>query len=906
MRLWLELKHGLARLLRRTRDERELQDEVQHYLEQSIAERVRNGASEEDARRAVRHANGNALYMREEVRSFGWEQRVETLTSDIRYAWRRLRQTPAFTIVAVLSLALGIGANTAIFSLINATLLKPLPVERPEELAYVRSSSSSFSYPDLDELRRLNTAFSGLAAFGGITGSLRVGDETSLVVGAIVTGNFFSVLGVNAAAGRVINTDDDRTPGAHPVAVISHRLWQSRFVGSAQAVGRDVRFNGQSFTVIGVLPPGFHGAVQGQVRDIYVPMMMQAVARPPRGQYSGDMDANLLNRRANRWLTAIGRLRAGNTPEQALAQLTVISQQQERLQPANGQRISTAAVIMVKDGLGDRTQLVTVSRLLLFVVGAVLLIACVNVANLTIAQSGARRKEVAVRLALGATRHRLIRQLLTESIMLSALGATTGWVLSWSAIRAMRAAPTPEGALPITLDFSMDARVLLYTAVLAVATGILFGLMPALTSSRPQLVPALKDQGTGKSDSRAGLGGRSTLVVAQLALSVVLLVTAGLFLRSFARTQSLQAGYDTERVAFSPLRINLLRYTRAQGRTFYRQAVERIEAIPGVESASLARWAPLEGGNSIRSLLVQGIEGPPEVFSREVSDPTVLAANAVNVNTVGTRWFATMGIPIAQGRDFTVQDDSGSTAVAIVNEAFVEKHLVNAPAIGQRVSLDGPKGPWREVVGVVRNFKVTSLTEVPQPLLFLPLLQSHETGMTIFVRSRSGSTAAIENQVRSEIQSLEHNLPLSSVNAMSALVSTSLYTARAGARLLLAFALMALLLAAIGLYGVVAYTVSRRTREIGLRMALGAQPNAMMFGVVRQAATLAGVGILTGLVVALGTTRMLDAFLFGVESYDGATFATIPFLLLAVAIAASVVPARRAMRIDPIRALRAE
>lgn len=906
MNIWLSAKHGLTALFGRKQHERELDDEVHHYFEQAMREQVALGIPPAEARRKVQMEIGNATFVREEVRTWGWEHRVDTLLADFRYAFRRLKNNIGFTTVAVLSLALGIGANTAIFSLVNATLLKRLPVERPEELVYVRSSSNSFSYPDFDELRTHNTVFSGLAAWGGISGSMGVGDETSLVTGAIVTGNFFSVLGVQAALGRAIGVNDDRTPGAHPVAVISDQLWHARFGKRADVIGSAIRFNGQQFTVIGVAPPSFQGAVQGQMRDIYVPMMMQSVARPPRAQFSGEMNANLLNRRNNRWLTAIGRLKPGTTAPQALTQLVAIGKEQERLQPADGGRSSTSAVIGVNEGLGDRTQLVSVSRLLLLVVGAVLLIACVNVANLTLAQSSSRKKEVAVRLALGATRARLIRQLLTESVMLSGMGGAIGWMLAWGAVRALRAAPPPEGALPIALDFSMDANVLAFTFVLAVLTGVLFGLAPAIQSSRPQLVPALKDQGIGANDRARKFSGRNSLVVVQLALSLVLLITAGLFLRSFGQTQLLEPGFDAERVAISALRINILRYTRTQGRDFYRQAVERVEALPSVQSAAVGRWAPLNGGNSIRSLLVQGRDGSEEVFSREVSNPTEIAGNAINVNTISPRWFETMGVALSHGRDFTTRDDSGSTSVAIANEAFVRKHFANTQAIGQRISLDGREGPWREIVGVSKDFKIVSLTEDPQPLVFLPVLQSHETGMTLFVRSRTASTTAIAAQVRSEVQALDRNLPLSSVNALSDLVSTSLYTARAGARMLLAFGIMALALASIGLYGVISYTVSRRTREIGVRMALGAQPIAMLRNVITQAATLALAGIAAGIVVAFSVTRLLTSFLYGVSTYDAVTFAAIPLVLLIVAVAASIVPARRAMKIDPIRALRSE
>lgn len=909
MNILRSVSRGIRTLLRRNESERELHDEVQHYFDLAIAEQTERGVSLEDARRNVQMANGSGTYMREEVRTFGWEQNVDTFLADVRYAVRRLTGNLGFTTVAVMSLALGIGANTAIFSLVNATLIKRLPVRNPEQLAYVSGGSGTMSYPDFKEIRANGSLFAGgLSAYGGITASLGVGNQSSVVVGAIVTGNFFPVLGVAAERGRMISENDDVTPGAHPVAVISDRLWRAKFARREDVVGSNFRLNGQQFTVIGVAPAGFEGAVQGEQRDIYVPMMMQAIARPPRARYSGEMNPDLLNVRTNRWLFVVGRLSPGATAAQAQAQLTAIAREQERLFPSNGSRVPIGSVTMVNDGGGTRGQIVSVSRLLLSVVGAVLLIACVNVANLTLAQNSARRKEVAVRLALGATRRRLVRQLLTESILLSMLGAAVGWAIAWGAVRALRAAPPPDGALPITLEFSMDFRVLLFTMTLAVFTGVLFGLIPALRSTRPQLVPALKDQGNAASTGSRirALSGRNGLVVLQLSLSLVLLITGGLFLRSFQLSQAVTPGFDTDRVATTALRINFLRYTRADGRAMYRNVVDRVNAIPGVQSASVARWIPLTGGNSMRSLLIQGREGPTESFRSEGASANDASRYAINANTISPRWFETMGIRVVKGRDFAVTDDSASTPVAIVNESFVREHLKSGEALGQRLSFNGTNGPWLEIIAVVADIKVTSLTETPPPLAFVPVLQNHETGMTLFVRSKSGSVASLAPAVQGVLQSLEPNLPISSVSSLSDLVSTSLYTARSAARMLIGFGCMALVLAAIGLYGVISYAVSRRTKELGLRMALGAHPHAVLRQIVGEAAVLATLGIVGGIVIALSVTGLLRSFLYGVATSDALTFTVISAVLMFVAISASILPARRAMKIDPIRALRSD
>ena len=833
---------------------------------------------------------------------------MDTLLKDLSFGLRSLLKRPGFTAIAVLTLALGIGANTAIFSVVNATLMRPLPVVDPDRLVFVFNGppGSVFSYPDYAAMRDHNNVFDGLIAWGGITASLNSNDQTDLVTGAIVSGNFFDVIGVRAQLGRVITTDDDKTPGAHPVTVISQGLWQRRFGADPNVVGRQLLLNGNTFTVIGVLPGGFDGLQLGPIRDLYVPLMMQATMRPPRAGYSGEMNPDLLQVRGNRWLFSVGRLKPGVTPEQAQASLVLIAKQLEEAYPkTNRNRTASVSAFSESSDPDSRQQLSSVARLLMGVVGIVLLIACANVANLLLARSSARTKEIAVRLAIGATRWRIVRQLLTEGILLATLGGAAGLLLAWWATRSLSAAPPPQGALPLTPQFSIDLRVLLFTLGLSVFAGIVFGLAPALRASRPALVPALKDEAAAFFERTKMFSLRNLLVVTQVALSVVLLIAAGLFLRSLQQARTIDPGFDAEKIVNLPLNINLLRYTRTQGREFYKQVIERVEAIPGVESASVARIAAVSGNASVRSLLIEGRDGSDNQFRSDNSAATVGDADSTSANVVGPRYFQTMGIGLIQGRDFTAQDNEDHPLVVIVNEAFVRRHFPSGDALGKRLSLGGLQGPWREIVGVVRTSKYLSLGEVPTPVTYLPLQQNHETGMTLHVRT-AVDPLTVAGAIRNETQALEKNLPLGNPERMSNRVANSLYAARMGAMLLAVFGGLALLLASIGLYGVMSFAVSRRTRELGIRVALGARPGDVFRLVLRQGMTLVVAGLILGLAVAWMVTRLLVSFLYGVSTTDTLTFAAIPVLLTLVALLACYLPARRATKVEPLTALRYE
>jgi putative ABC transport system permease protein len=833
---------------------------------------------------------------------------METLFQDIRYAFRVLRASPGFAAVAVFSLALGIGANTSIFSVVSAALIRPLPVTEPDRLVYVFSGSptspwSVASYPDFLDYRNKNEVFSDLLTYSSITVSARNDDQSDLISGSIVSGNFFDVLGLRAEIGRTFLPEEDRNPNTHQVVIISHGLWEQRFGSSPNIIGQQLHLNGHAFSIIGVTPAGFNGPEILENNDIYVPMMMQAVVRPPRAGFSGELNPDLLSKRGQRWLKMIGRLKPGVSFEQAQAAVTAIAAGLEEAYPdSNRNRIATLFPVSKINPEGY-PQLLSVAGLLLAVVATVLLIACANVANLLLARASSRRKEIAVRLALGASRWRLVRQLLTESVMISLGGGLVGLLIASWTIDLLKTTTPPDGIFSFTLDYHLDWRVLTFTFALSILTGLFFGLAPALQASRQDLVPSLKEE-VSATWGRRRFTLRNLLVVAQVGLSLVLLIGAGLFLRSLNNAQRINPGFEADKILNAQLNINLLRYTTNQGREFYRRVIDQVEALPGVESATLARVVPLSGLGRSSNFLIHGQEGPNDANRSEGTGEDPQTRNIVAVNVVGLKYFQTLGITLRTGRDFGAQDNEKSPSAIIVSEAFARRFLNGEPALGQRLSFRGNEGPWSEIIGVVADSKYRTLGEAPRPVVYMPLAQNHETGMTMHVRT-SGEPTMMATAIRREVQSLDPNLAVNLQSLKEVLVG-SLFAARMGAMLLAIFGSLALLLAGIGLYGVMSYAVSKRTREIGIRMALGAQTGNVLRLVIKEGLMLFGGGVSAGLLVAFAVTRLVVSFLYGVSALDWMTFVAIPVVLGLVALLASYLPARRAARVDPIIALRCE
>ncbi|HKE05698.1 MAG TPA: ABC transporter permease [Blastocatellia bacterium] len=831
---------------------------------------------------------------------------MNTLWQDLRYGVRMMAKKPGLTFIAALSLALGIGANTSMFSVVNALFFRQLPAPEPDRLMFVFNGSrnspwATVSYPNYIDYRDRNEVFSELAAYGRITVSLGVDDRPDQINGAIVTGNYFDMLGARAALGRAISPEDDRTPNAHPVIVISNRLWRNRFGGGSEVIGREVALNGHRFTVIGVMPAGFEGAEILEKLDVYTPMTMKAVARPPSGGFSGEMNPDLLSQRGRGWMRMIGRLKPGVSIEQAQAGMAVIARRLEQAYPSENQGIiATLFPVSKVDPRGYRP-LVMAATLLMSVVGMVLLIACANVANLLLARASARRKEIAVRLAMGASRLRLIRQLMTESILLALLGGLAGLLIAFWAVDLLKATPPPVGVFSFNLDFGIDVRVLGFTLALSLLTGILFGLAPALGASRTDLLPSLKDESYQVVQSRRRFTMRNLLVIAQVALGLVLLIGAGLFLRSLWRIQDTHPGFDAQKVLTASLRINLLRYTKPQAREFYRRVIERVESVPGVQAASLARVVPISGDGRRGSFVLEG-QGEQEINDR-ISRGEGLPS--VRLNIISPKYFQTMGVALTRGRDFTAQDDEGAPSVVIVNDSFARQYFAGQDPLGKRLRFGEPRNPWSEIIGVVRDSKYRELSEDFGAIVYQALAQNHETGMTLHVRT-AGDPLIVAGTLRREINSIEKNLPLTDMRPLTALIGSSLYPARMGAVLIGVFGSLALSLAAVGLYGVMSYAVSQRTREIGVRMALGAQTRDVLRLVLKEAMTLVVIGMVIGLGLAAALSRLIAGFLFGVGAMDLATFAAIPVLLAMVALLASYLPARRAMKIDPMVALRCD
>ncbi len=830
---------------------------------------------------------------------------MDNIRQDLRYAMRTLMRAPAFTTVVVLTLALGIGANTAIFSLINEVLLRPLPIEDPDRVLRVYTSDFSSgvygtsSYPDYVDFRDQSDAIADLAAFA-FSGpvNLSVGETAERVPSVLVSGNYFRVLGVAPAAGRLFLPDDDITVGAHPVAVISFGTWQRRFGGDPAAVGRSIAINGNPFTVVGVLPEKFTGVQVGSFPEVWLPITMYGQALP---FFAG---RPILDARGGRWLYTVGRLEPGATVAQSQTEVSAImarlAEEYPRtnlgtLQQPDAPRPMT--VLSAHDavlGGGQRGDAVGRARLLMVIVGFVLLIACANVANILVARAGRRQREIAVRLAIGAGRGRLVRQLLTESVVLGVAGGAAGIALAFALGRLLIPLGLPtalQGSLDVP-QVALDGRVLTFALIVSVLTGFLFGALPALQSTKPTLVPALKDSNNTVPDARRRYGIRDALVVLQVAASLVLLIGAGLFVRSTIAAYRTELGFDINGVLLASVDPGRQQMSQDQGEAFYRNLLDGVRTLPGVQAASLAMNIPVQAAGS-RSTFT------PEGYDAEEGEDLEL-----NFNVVTPGFFEALGVPLIRGRAFTTSDDADAPPVLLVNREAAERFWPGQDPVGKRMQ-NTANGPWIEVVGVVATGRYRNVREDPLPYVYVPLSQFYQPTMTLAVRTMS-EPAALLPSVRSEVRRLDATMPLFGVETLEDHLDAALSQERSTATMISALGALALLIAAVGIYGVMSYTVSQRTQELGIRTALGARSTDVLSLMLGHGFRLALAGVIVGTVASLALSRLVTGFVVGVSPTDPLTFVGVAMLLTVVALLASLIPARRAARVDPMKALRYE
>ncbi len=829
---------------------------------------------------------------------------MQSLWQDLRYGARMLLKHPGFTLIAVVTLALGIGANTAIFSSVNAFLFRPLPVERPEELvmAFVGGKHQTrvwdhLSYPDYADFREQNQSFSGLAAYkmAAVAFSENEGAPASrdpraeVIWGEIVSGNYFDVLGVKPAVGRTFTAEEDRTPGAHPVVVLSHHFWRERFNADQAVVGRSVLLNGHPFTVIGIAPPSFKGMKFALGFDYWAPLMM-------RTQLEGD--AGWLTARGWNHLSVIGRLKPGASVQQAEADLNAITAGLAQRYP-DASKNKKVNVVTEIEGRYDEYFgfLQLISALALAVSALVLLVACANVANLLLARAVSRNREMGIRLAVGAGRGRIVRQLLSENLLLACLGGAGGLLLAvWGAdlIRASIPNVTPYR---VEIDFTPDWRVLAWALTTALATGFVFGMAPAWRAARTDLVAVLKSETGGDVNPRRW-SLRNLLIVAQLALSVVILVCGGLFIKSLYKAQTADPGFQTENLLSIRLDPGLLGYDAAKGKQFYAELLRRVEPLPGVRAVSLVNNLPLsDDWMSTGPVIKEGEAPPPPNQGLEIM-----------FSAVGTKYFETVKTPLVLGRDFTERDREGAPAVAIINQTAARRLFGGEQnALGRRFRA-GRENPLMEIVGIAKDGRYRNLVEDPRPYLFLPVLQSeYQSQLLLLVRAdSSGQMNSLVADVRRAAQQLDPRVPLFNVNTAEEHLRFTLWGPRLAAGIALTFATLALALATMGLYGVMSYAVSQRTKELGIRLALGAQTGDVLKIVIGQGLALTCVGIVLGLGAALALARLLQSLLIGLSATDPLTFGAVVVLLLLVALVACWIPARRATKVDPMIALRCE
>jgi predicted permease len=825
---------------------------------------------------------------------------------DLRYALRGLRKSPMFTIVALLSLGLGIGANTAIFSLMDQALLRSLPVKHPEQLVLLSANGPrrgqintsygdvyTFSYPMYRDFRDGNQVFSGVLARFPINFSMSWHDATERVYGDLVSGNYFEVLGVHAAIGRTLNQEDDRTPGAHPVVMLSYGYWKRRFGGDPGVLNQTIMLNAHPMTIVGIAQVGFKGVGVGEAPEVFVPMMMRNEMSP----LMSDLES-----RRSMWLNIFGRLKPGVSRQQAEAAMNTFWKPILELEAKDlnfSQRVRAQflnrhlSLLQGRKGISSASEQVSSAFVVLMsMVGLLLLIACANVANLLIARATARQREISIRLAIGASRVRLIRQLMVESLLLAFGGGMLGLLVAeWTGEALLSFLPSDPSVMGISSQ--PDGRVLLFALALSVVTGILFGILPSLQASKTDLASTLKDQASGVVGGGLGhLRVRKGLVVSQVALSLMLLIGAGLFARSLYNLKNIDAGFHTDHLISFAVQPSLNGYSQERMRSLFERLQANIARLPGIRAASMAEIALLAGDNEDTSIEIEGYH------AKEDEDMIVTQ------NKIGPGFFATMGIPLLVGRDFTNGDGPKAPHTVMVNERLAKHYFGDENPIGRRIRFRREKDSI-EIVGMVRDGKIVSLREKPQRCVYLPYAQTQIGYMTFYARTAQDPSAAAQ-MLRDEVRRQDPNLPIFNVRTMERQIDESLFADRLVAALSASFGALATLLAAVGLYGVMAYMVVRRTREIGIRMALGAGRREVLRLVMQEVVLLAAVGIGIAVLASLAMGRLIQSQLLDVSARDPFVMAVATLALAAVALLAGLLPALRATRVDPLIALRYE
>jgi predicted permease len=874
----------LRSLFRRRQVEQELDEELRYHIDRQIEEQIAKGMTPEEARYAALRAIGGIEQRKEECRDKRGVRWIEDLVQDVRYGLRTLRKSPGFAAIATLSLALGIGANTAIFSLVDAVFLKLLPVKNPEQLVTLdsfnqRGERFNLSYPMFERLRDRPQVFTGvLAAQDGVARMEMVEspNRTEQAEVQLVSGAYFQVLGVNAVIGRTLTPADDRTPGAHPVAVLSYGFWQRRFAGDVSVIGKSITLKAQPFTIIGVTTPAFFGEAVGRAPDIWAPLMMQPTLYRGRS-YLGEAGTG--------WLRIMARLQPGVSEAQAQASLTLLFEQ-IKAGPDDLGGIANIELSSGGQGLADfRDRFSKPLSVLMAVVLLVLLIACANVANLLLARATTRQREVAIRLSIGAGRFRLIRQFLTESALLAAAGGALGLLLAWWGSRFLLVLVSSDSA-PIPIDVTPNARILGFTIIVSLLTVLIFGLAPAMAATRQEVHAALKMTAL----ARPRLSLSRFLVIAQVALSLLLLTGAGLFVRTLHNLSTMDLGFAAENVLQVGINPQASGYKQEQLPDLYRRLLERLNSAPGIQSASMA----IVG---FRSGIIRGCCISVEGYTNRSNED-----RGVHMNSVTPGYFRTMGLPLLLGRDFTAEEAfSRVPKIAIINETMARYYFGKENPLGRRFGWgDPPQLKFdSEIIGVVKDANYGELRDRPPRLIYYP-----KQGGDVLVVRAAGPIAALSATIRREIQAVDKGLETYDVNAIPRLRDQALVQERLLAQLSGFFGLLALSLACIGLYGVMSYDVARRTHEIGIRMALGAQRANVVRLVMRETMSLVVFGMIAGLGAALATTRLIANLLYGLTPNDPLTIALAGLLLLTMAALAGYLPARRASRVDPMVALR--